>query len=82
MLLAENLLNMKLTRDRTIYAGLRSLSPVLCRELREATTGTRLILSVSGSFKNVKTGTDHGLPVNTVVCPGLWKIATRRFILA
>jgi hypothetical protein len=46
----ENLLNNRLTRDRTVYTGSRSLSPVQRRELRNASIGTRLILTISGTF--------------------------------
>jgi len=46
----QNLLNNKVTRDRTIYTGERSLTPVLRRELREGTNGARLMMKVTGSF--------------------------------
>jgi hypothetical protein len=45
-----NMLNSLQKRDRTVYAGERSLSPVQRRELRDGTRGVRVLLSVSGSF--------------------------------
>src|SRR5690606_24595434 len=49
-LTAENLLNMHVLRTRTVYAGLRMLSPVDFIELRDLQDRRRLLLSVTGSF--------------------------------
>ena len=46
----QNLLNFKVDRDRTIYVAERSLTPVLRREIREGTGGTRVFLRMSGTF--------------------------------
>ena len=46
----QNLLNNEVTRDRTIYVGQRSLTPVLRRELREGNNGARALFKVVGSF--------------------------------
>jgi outer membrane receptor protein involved in Fe transport len=46
----ENLLNMRKTRDRVVYTGLRDLSPVDFREVERRRFGTDIILTVSGSF--------------------------------
>jgi hypothetical protein len=45
-----NLLNSHETRDRTVYAGERDLSPVAFRELRALSSGARVLLSFSGAF--------------------------------
>lgn len=47
---AQNLLNTLNTRERTIYAGERSLTPVLRRELRYGRNSARVNFIVSGSF--------------------------------
>lgn len=49
-LVAEDILDASETRDRTIYEGLRNLSPVDSRELRERFRGVRMALTVSGNF--------------------------------
>ncbi len=49
-LTAEDILDAPETRDRTIYAGLRNLSPVESRELRDRFRGVRVALTVSGNF--------------------------------
>ena len=49
-LIAGNILNAAETRDRTIYEGLRDLSPIESREYRERARGERVELTVSGSF--------------------------------
>jgi len=49
-LVAEDILDAPETRDRTIYEGLRNLSPVDSRELRERFRGVRMALTVSGNF--------------------------------
>jgi len=46
----QNLTNNKVTRDRTIYTGERSLTPVLRRELRDGDNGARIFVKVTGSF--------------------------------
>lgn len=46
----ENLLNMRKTRDRVVYTGLRDRSPVDFREVERRRFGTDIILTVSGSF--------------------------------
>ena len=38
------------TRDRTVFAGLRDLSPVDFREYTKAYNGARIVLTLSGSF--------------------------------
>jgi len=47
---AENLLNLRQLRDRTVFVGERDLSPVDFRELHDGVDGRRVILSVAGSF--------------------------------
>jgi outer membrane receptor protein involved in Fe transport len=47
---AEDILDAAETRDRTIYEGLRNLSPVDSQELRSRVRGVRVALTVSGSF--------------------------------
>lgn len=47
---ATNILNYDQNRDRTVYAAERELSPVDYRELRSLTNGTRIAISVSGTF--------------------------------
>jgi outer membrane receptor protein involved in Fe transport len=49
-LVAEDILDAPETRDRTIYEGLRNLSPVDSRELRDRFRGVRVALTVSGNF--------------------------------
>jgi len=49
-LVAQNLLDRKLIRDRTVFAGPRDTADVEFRELRERRRGRSLLLSVSGSF--------------------------------
>lgn len=44
------LLNFTATRERTIYVGARSFSPVSRIERREGDNGARLMLRASGSF--------------------------------
>lgn len=46
----QNLLNFEVTRDRTIYVGERSLTPVLRRELRTGNNGARALFKIVGSF--------------------------------
>ena len=46
----QNLLDFTVTRDRTIYEGPRSLSPVLRHELREGHNGARALFKVVGTF--------------------------------
>ena len=46
----QNLLNMNLLRDRTVFVGQRGLSSVDFRELHDNTDGRRVIFSLSGSF--------------------------------
>jgi hypothetical protein len=46
----HNLLNTVHKRDRTIFIGERTDTPVQRRELRNGTNGARLVLTVSGSF--------------------------------
>ncbi len=46
----QNLLNMSLLRDRTVFIGERRLSSVDFRELHDSTDGRRVIFSLSGSF--------------------------------
>lgn len=46
----QNLTDHSQDRDRTVYAGERSLSPVAFREVRDLRNGTRVFLSVSGTF--------------------------------
>lgn len=45
-----NLLNRTQLRDRTVYFGERGNSPVLFRERRHLTAGSRVMLILSGSF--------------------------------
>jgi hypothetical protein len=47
---AENLLNMHVLRTRTLFTGLRALSPVNGIEQRDFQNQRRIILSISGSF--------------------------------
>ena len=47
---AGNILDAPETRDRTIYEGLRDLSPVESQELRSRFRGVRVDLTVSGNF--------------------------------
>ncbi|HEX7074727.1 MAG TPA: TonB-dependent receptor [Hyphomicrobiaceae bacterium] len=47
---AENLLNMQVLRTRTLFIGLRALSPVNVIEQRDFQNQRRIILSISGSF--------------------------------
>ena len=49
-LVAEDILDAPETRDRTIYEGLRNLSPVESQELRSRFRGARVVLTVSGNF--------------------------------
>ena len=49
-LIAGNILDAPEKRDRTIYEGLRELSPVESRELRSRFRGFRVDLTVSGNF--------------------------------
>ncbi len=49
-LIAGNILDAPEKRDRTIYEGLRDLSPVERRELRSRFRGFRVDLTVSGNF--------------------------------
>lgn len=49
-LIAGNILDAPEIRDRTIYEGLRDLSPVERRELRSRARGVRVDLTVSGNF--------------------------------
>jgi len=49
-LATENLLNMRKTRDRLVYTGLRDRSPVDFREVERRRFGADIILTVSGSF--------------------------------
>jgi outer membrane receptor protein involved in Fe transport len=46
----ENILNFSKDRDRTVFTGLRDLSPIDFREVERRRIGTDLMLSVSGSF--------------------------------
>jgi len=46
----SNLLDHLVERDRTIYVGERSLTPVQRRELRRGFTGQRIFLRATGSF--------------------------------
>lgn len=46
----ENLLNMHTLRSRTLYSGLRTLSPVDFIELRDLQDRRRVLLSIAGSF--------------------------------
>jgi len=46
----ENLLNNVQKRDRTVYIGERSLTPIQRRELRTGDNGARIWLILSGSF--------------------------------
>jgi hypothetical protein len=46
----ENLLDFVEWRDRTVFDGLRDLSPVDFREIRERQNGRKITLSLSGSF--------------------------------
>ena len=46
----ENISNNVVDRDRTIFAGERSLTPVVRRELRAGTSGARIWLRASGTF--------------------------------
>ena len=45
-----NVTNYDQTRDRSVYVAERELSPVDYRELRALTNGTRISISVSGTF--------------------------------
>ena len=47
---AENATNNTVDRDRTIYEGARSLTPVVRRQLREGSSGARLWVRASGTF--------------------------------
>jgi hypothetical protein len=49
-LVGENLPNLKQARDRTVYTGLRDLSPVDFREQEVGREGVRVTFAVSGSF--------------------------------
>ena len=49
-LATENLLNMRKTRDRLVFTGLRDRSPVDFREVERRRFGADIILTVSGSF--------------------------------
>lgn len=49
-LVGNNLLNFDQTRDRTIFAGERQLTPVDSFEYRERFNGRRFTLTISGSF--------------------------------
>ena len=46
----QNLLNLSLLRDRTVFVGQRGLSLVDFRELHDSMEGRRIILSLAGSF--------------------------------
>ena len=46
----NNVLDMTVVRERDIYTGERSLSPLLRRQLQDRTNGREIGLSVSGSF--------------------------------
>jgi len=46
----QNLLNPVQKRDRTVFIGERSLSPIVRREIRNGTNGARILLTVSGTF--------------------------------
>jgi hypothetical protein len=46
----ENILDSVFYRDRTIFEGERSLTPVKRREIREGTNGIRIWLRMSGTF--------------------------------
>jgi len=46
----NNVLDMTVVRERDIYTGERSLSPLLRRQLQDRTNGREFGLSVSGSF--------------------------------
>ena len=46
----QNLLNLSQLRDRTVFVGLRGLSPVDFRELHDSVDGRRVVLSLAGSF--------------------------------
>ena len=46
----QNLLDNTVTRDRTIYTGPRSLSPVSRHELRNGHNGARALIKVTGTF--------------------------------
>ncbi|NCF52630.1 hypothetical protein GWP57_13555 [Gammaproteobacteria bacterium] len=46
----ENMLDSVFYRDRTIFEGERSLTPVKRREIREGTNGVRIWLRMSGTF--------------------------------
>jgi len=45
-----NLLDTVQKRDRTVYVGERSGTPIQRRELRDGTNGARFVLTVNGSF--------------------------------
>ena len=47
---ALNILDFSQTRDRTGYLGERDRSPVAFRELRTLTNGSRILLTLSGTF--------------------------------
>lgn len=47
---AENATNNTVDRDRTIYEGARSLTPIVRRQLREGSSGARLWVRASGTF--------------------------------
>jgi hypothetical protein len=49
-LLGQNLLNLSQLRERTVFVGLRGLSPVDFRELHDSVDGRRVVLSLAGSF--------------------------------
>lgn len=47
---AQNLTNLSQVRDRSVFTGLRDLSPLDFRELHDSVDGRRVILSLSGTF--------------------------------
>ena len=46
----QNMIDNRVKRDRTIYTGERSLTPVLRRELRDGHNGARALFKIVGSF--------------------------------
>ncbi|RMD87917.1 MAG: TonB-dependent receptor [Alphaproteobacteria bacterium] len=49
-LLLENVANRRISRDRTVFAGPRDLSPIAFEESRNRLRGRSVILTLSGSF--------------------------------
>ncbi len=49
-LTVQNLLDRRFLRDRTVFDGPRSTSPVAFREIRDLRRGRSVLLSISGSF--------------------------------